>query len=93
MQILKALLLLILGLIFAVYSFAIVFAIAIIPIIRIKNERTAKISTENGLNSSIRKGLDYVFKDRRLRALAIPSASPARIDDFVRSNAIHRTAI
>lgn len=62
---------LILGLRFAVYSFAIVFAIAIIPILRIKNERTANISTENGINSSIRKGLNYVFKDRRLRALAI----------------------
>ena len=62
---------LILGLKFAVYSFAIIFAIAVIPILWIKNERTANISAENSINSSIKKGLNYVFKDSRLRALVI----------------------
>ena len=62
---------LILGLNFAIYSFAIIFAIAIIPILLMKDEKTAYISTEKDMNSSIRKGLEYVFKDKRLRGLVI----------------------
>ncbi|MGC8515684.1 MAG: MFS transporter [Thermoplasmata archaeon] len=62
---------LILGLNFAIYSFAIIFAVAIIPIILMKDEKTASISTEKDMNSSIRKGLEYVFKDKRLRGLVI----------------------
>ena len=62
---------LILGLNFAVYSFAVVFSVAIIPILLMKDERTTIVSSESNMNSSVRKGLEYVFKDKRLRGLVM----------------------
>ncbi len=62
---------LILGLNFAVYSFAIIFSVAIIPIFLMKGERTTVVSSESSMNSSIKSGLEYVFGDKRLRGLVI----------------------
>lgn len=64
-------LLILMGLQFAVYSFVIIFAVSIVPILMLRNERTESISQEKSMQSSVVEGMKFVFGDSRLRGLVI----------------------
>ncbi len=63
--------LILLGLQFAIYSFAIIFAVSIAPLILIRKERTSNVAKEIDIKSSVREGMKFIFGDSRLRALVI----------------------
>ena len=56
---------------FTIYSFAIIFAISVIPLLLMRNETTIKVSGEKSLQSSLINGIRYIFGDKRLRAMII----------------------
>lgn len=64
-------LLILLGLQFAIYSFTLIFAVSIIPLVLIKREKTENVAREKDIKSSVREGLKFIFGDSRLRALVI----------------------
>ncbi len=63
--------LILLGLQFAIYSFAIIFAVSIAPLVLVGKEKTENVAREKDLKSSVREGMKFIFGDSRLRALVI----------------------
>lgn len=61
------------GLEFAVYSFAIILATSVLPLLFLKNERLQEVSNEKSIGSSILNGLDFIFGNRSLRAIILLS--------------------
>lgn len=64
-------LLILLGLQFAIYSFALIFGVSIAPLILLKGEKTENVAREKDIKSSVREGLKFIFGDSRLKALVI----------------------
>ncbi len=65
--------LILLGLEFAVYSFAIILAISALPLFFLKNESAKFISSEKSISSSIASGLKFIFSSNSLRAIKLLS--------------------
>lgn len=63
--------LILLGIQYAVYSFSLIFAVSIIPLAIIRNDKTDVTSREKNLQSAMMMGLKAIFGDSRLRALII----------------------
>lgn len=61
------------GLEFAVYSFAIILATSVLPLLFLKNERLQEVSNEKSIGSSILNGLNFIFGNRSLRAIILLS--------------------
>lgn len=61
------------GLQFAIYSFALILAVSIIPIAMLKNERLEIASNEKSIGSSILNGFKYIFSKRALKATILIS--------------------
>ena len=61
------------GLEFTVYSFAIILAISALPLFFMKNEKAQLISNEQSLGSSITNGLKFIFSSNSLRAIILLS--------------------
>lgn len=59
---------LIFGLIFSVYSFALIMAVSAIPLFFLKNESVDSVSNEENISSSIMNGLRYIFSMKSLKA-------------------------
>lgn len=64
-------LLILLGLQYAIYSFSLIFAISIIPLVMVRDDRTDETSREENIQAAMMKGLRTIFGDSRLRALII----------------------
>ena len=63
--------LIVLGLNYAIYGFALIFAVSIVPLFLIRGENTSKTATERDLKSSVSEGMRFIFGDKRLTALII----------------------
>ncbi len=61
------------GLEFAIYSFAIILAISALPLFFLKNESVESISNEESIGSSIASGLKFIFSNNSLRAIILLS--------------------
>ena len=64
-------LLILLGLQFAIYSFSLIFAVSIAPLILIKGEKTQNTAQEKDVKTSVREGMKFIFGDTRMRAMVI----------------------
>lgn len=61
------------GLIFSVYSFAVIMAVSAIPLFFLRNERVDTVSKEDSIGSSILNGFRYIFSRKSLKATILLS--------------------